>query len=101
LISFIIYLLGPLLELFLQYTVISWINIWVLTASQQVVILYLNYIIINSFHPMSYSVTTFNNQNQNELTTATTTLNENTNNNTNNTNNNNQEEVVEGERTDE
>ncbi|KAG2387652.1 hypothetical protein C9374_001246 [Naegleria lovaniensis] len=54
--AFLLYLIGPVISLFIQYTVITWVNYWVLTMVEEALVFYINCFIVKNFYPQPFNV---------------------------------------------
>jgi hypothetical protein len=54
--AFLIYLIAPITLVLVEYLIVSWINLWVLSAINELVNLYINYIICSTFEPKEYNI---------------------------------------------
>jgi hypothetical protein len=54
--AFLIYLIAPITIVFVEYMVVSWINLWVLNGINELINLYIYYVICTTFTPIAYNV---------------------------------------------
>ncbi|EFC44225.1 hypothetical protein NAEGRDRAFT_79867 [Naegleria gruberi] len=54
--AFLLYLMAPVISLFVQYTILTWVNFWVLSMIEELLVFYMNYFVVTNFYPQAFDV---------------------------------------------